>query len=316
MRIGFIGAAGHWIYALKQLKNHTVVGIAPGYEGEHMSSMKGILKERGVEVTVYENYIDLLSQIEVAVVATRPDLNALITAECLKRDIYVFSEKPLAVTLDQLAMLEEALRKSKAFVSAMLGMRCMSWFRTMKEALPAIGTIRLLNGQKSYKLGTRPDYYKQQKTFGGIIPWVAIHAIDWIYDMTRLPVTRVQALTNNEYNRDYGDLEMTSLCMFELEGGVLASVTADFLRPMGAPSHGDDRIRIVGTEGVLECVKGVVKLTDKDGEHELPLLEEQDVFELFLRRVIGEDVGVSPEDSLYMTRVALEAEACALERSI
>lgn len=316
MRIGFIGVAGHWTYALKQLKNHTVAGVAPGYEGEPMGSMKGILKARGVEVTVYENYIDLLSQIEVVVVATRPDLNALITTECLKRNIYVFSEKPLAVTLEQLTMLEEAQQDSKAFVSAMLGMRCMSWFRTMKEALPAIGTIRLLNGQKSYKLGMRPDYYKKHETFGGIIPWVAIHAIDWIYDMTRLPVTRIQALTNNDYNCGHGDLEVTSLCMFELEGGVLASVTADFLRPTGAPSHGDDRIRIVGTEGVLECVKDVVKLTNKDGERELPLIEEQDVFELFLRRVNGENVGVSPEDSLYMTRVALEAEACALERNI
>ena len=33
-------------------------------------------------------------------------------------------------------------------------------------------------------------------------------------------MSRIDALTNNEYNRDHGDLEMTSLCMFELEGGV------------------------------------------------------------------------------------------------
>ena len=132
--------------------------------------------------------------------------------------------------------------------------------------------------------------------------------------MTGLTVSRIDALTNNEYNRDHGDLEMTSLCMFELEGGALASVTADFFRPVPAKTHGDDRLRIVGTEGVLESIGGVVKLIDKDGEQELPLLAAEDVFEQFLRRTKGEDVGVSPEDSFYMTEVALRAEAMALEK--
>lgn len=312
MKIGFIGSAGHWGYAMKQVNNHEVAGIAPGYPGENMEGMKKALEDLGVEVVVYENYTDLLAQIEVAVVASRPDLNALITAECLKRDIYVFSEKPLAVTMEQLEELREVQRHSKAFVSAMFGMRCLPWFRTMKAALPAIGTIRLLNGQKSYKLRTRPDYYKTHETFGGIIPWVAIHAIDWIYEMTRLPVIWSEALTNNAYNCDHGDLEMTSLCMFELEGGALASVSADFYRPVPAKTHGDDRLRIVGTEGVLESIGGVVKLIDKDGERELPLLTAEDVFEQFLRRTKGEDVGVSSEDSFYMTEVALKAEALAL----
>ena len=314
MNIGFIGSAGHWGYALKQVNNHKVAGIAPGHPGENMEGMKKSLSDLGVEVVAYENYMDLLAQIEVAVVASRPDLNASITEECLKRDIYVFSEKPLAITMEQLDKLREVQKNSKAFVSAMFGMRCLPWFRTMKEALPAIGTIRLLNGQKSYKLRTRPDYYKKQETFGGIIPWVAIHALDWIYAMTGLSVNRIDAMTNNEYNRDHGDLEMTSICMFELEGGVLASVSADFYRPVPAKTHGDDRLRIVGTEGVLESIDGVVKLIDKDGERELPLLAAEDVFEQFLRRTKGEDVGVSSEDSFYMTEVALKAEASALKK--
>lgn len=314
MKIGFIGSAGHWGYALKQVSHHTIVGIAPGYQEENMAGVKRELEALGVGVNVYKHWTDLLEQIEVAVVASRPDLNALITTECLKRDIYVFSEKPLAVTMEQLQMLEAAQKESGAFVTAMFGMRCLPWFRTMKDALPKIGKIRLLNGQKSYKLGARPDYYKQKETFGGIIPWVSIHAIDWIYDMTGLSVVRIHALTNNEYNRDHGDLEMNALCMFELEGGVLASVTADFFRPKAAKTHGDDRLRIVGTEGVLESIGGTVKLIDKDGERELSLLKAEDVFEQFLCRIHGENVGISPEDSFYMTEVALRAEELAQKR--
>ena len=41
----------------------------------------------------------------MAVVNTRPDKNAIVSAYCLERGISVFSEKPLAVTMEQLEKL-------------------------------------------------------------------------------------------------------------------------------------------------------------------------------------------------------------------
>ena len=67
----------------------------------------------------------MLEQIEVAVVASRPDLNAQITAQCLRKDVYVFSEKPLAVTMEQLQMLEAAQKED--WIYAMTGFA--SWVR-------------------------------------------------------------------------------------------------------------------------------------------------------------------------------------------
>ena len=32
MNICIIGGSGHWSYALRQLKEHRVVGIAPGFD--------------------------------------------------------------------------------------------------------------------------------------------------------------------------------------------------------------------------------------------------------------------------------------------
>ena len=53
-------------------------------------------------------------------------------------------------------------------------------------------------------------------------------------------------------NGGYGDLEATSQLMMTMQGGVCAQVSADYLRPANAPTHGDDRVRVVGTESVLE----------------------------------------------------------------
>ena len=306
MKIAIVGGSGHYRYALRELKNHTLLGIAPGIIGEDLTKLKNSLNQAEIAAPVFDDWKKLVKDADVAVVNTRPDKNAIVSAYCLERGISVFSEKPLAVTMEQLEKLGSAAEKSKGRISAMLGIRYSGWYPTVKAALPQIGEIRLINAQKSYKLGVRPDFYKNKATFGGLIPWVSIHALDWILDLTGAKVTAIAADTNNGFNGGNGDMEMTALCQLQLEGGILASVSADFFRPEGAPTHDDDRIRIVGTQGILEYQAGKVTKTDKNGVAELPLMESEDVFRLFL-----EDAGVSEQDSFYVTELALNLREAA-----
>lgn len=311
MKIAIVGGSGHYRYALDQLKEHTLLGIAPGVMGEDLEKLQKALAKREIPAPLLNDWKKLVKDADVVVVNTRPDKNAIVSAYCLERNIPVFSEKPLAIDMPQLQMLGKAAEKSKAQLCGMFGIRYSGWYRTVKEAVKDIGAIRLINAQKSYKLGVRPAFYKQKQTFGGIIPWVSIHALDWILDITGAKVTAISADTNGEHNRDNGELEMTALCQLQLEGGILASVSADFLRPETAPTHDDDRIRIVGTQGVVEYMDGIVTKIDKNGKARLPVMEGQDVFELFLRRIGGEDVGVSPRESFYVTELALSLNEAA-----
>lgn len=313
MKIAIVGGSGHYRYVLGELKNHTLLGIAPGVIGEDLGKLQKALANRELEAPLFDDWKKLVKAADVVVVNTRPDKNAIVTAYCLERNIPVFSEKPLAIDMPQLQMLGKAAEKSKAFVCAMLGIRYSGWYRSVKAAVSGIGTIRMINAQKSYKLGVRPDFYKHKETFGGIIPWVSIHALDWILDLTGAQVTAISADTNCDHNSGNGDLEMTGLCQLQLEGGILASVSADFFRPEGAPTHDDDRIRVVGTEGIVEYMDGKVIKTDKTGVSQVLCREDGDVFALFLRRVGGEDVGVTPQESFYVTELALNlAEAAQL----
>lgn len=306
MKIAIVGGSGHYRYVLQEMKNHTLLGIAAGVIGEDLQKLKLALEKRQLDAPVFDDWKKLVKDADVVVVNTRPDKNAIVSAYCLERNIMVFSEKPLAVTMEQLEMLGKAAEKSKARISAMLGIRFSGWYRTVKEAVKDIGQIRLIQAQKSYKLGIRPDFYKNRATFGGIIPWVSIHALDWILDLTGAKVTAISADTSNGHNGGNGDLEMTGLCQLQLEGGILASVSADFFRPNGAPTHDDDRIRIVGTRGVVEYQNGKVTKLDDAGERELPLLEGEDVFRLFL-----DDGGISEQDSFYVTELALNLREAA-----
>ncbi len=314
MKICIIGSSGHWRYTVKELVHNEVVGVAAGFDGEDMSEVVSTLASNGIVTKVYDSYQAFFDVAEVAVVNTRFDLNAKVTGEFLKRDIYVFSEKPLATDLNQLEALRRIQKSSKAFVSAMFGIRYEGWYLTLQKEVSKLGKIRMINAQKSYKLGTRPDFYKSIETFGGIIPWVGIHAIDWAYSLIKSDMSLLGAVTNNKYNNNHGDLEMTALCQFKTEDGCIVSVNADYFRPMAAETHDDDRLRVVCTDGIVEYQKGTVILLDRSGTTVIPQEESSCVFGLFLRRIKGEDTGVSCEESFYLTELALKARDMAAGR--
>jgi len=311
MNICIIGNSGHWGYAKRELSNHNVVGIAPGYPGDDMAAVQNVLKKVGIYAPIYEDYHTLIGCADVAVINSRFDLNAEIAAQCLDKNVYAFCEKPLATSLGQLAMLRKAQEASAAMVIGMFGIQYSGWCLTVQEAVKSIGQIRMVNSQKSYKLGQRPDFYKNKEQFGGIIPWVAIHAIDWIWAITGAKVETMSAMTDALHNFGNGDLEMTALCQFRLENNILASVNADYYRPLTAPTHDDDRVRVVGTKGIVEYKDGVVTKIGANGIEELSMLPAESIFSLFLRRIGGEDVGITPEESFYLTEIALKARDLA-----
>ena len=310
MKICVIGRNGHWGYAGKDIANHEVVGLLSGFKEEDMTPAQNSLKNRGIDAPICESLEELFEKKpDIAIINTRFDLNSYYTIECLKRDIYVFSEKPLATSYEELEKINTTA--SKAFVSAMFGITFEPWCETLKQAVKSIGEIRMMNGRKSYKLGTRPEFFKSKETFGGIIPWVGIHAIHWIFAASGLKFKSVCAVTDNSVNFDHGDLETASACIFTMENGAVATVTADYFRPASAATHDDDRIRVVGTKGVVEYQNGVVTLIDENGARELEMCEGRNVFSLFLERVSGKDEGVSMEESIYITKVALKAREAA-----
>ena len=104
--------------------------------------------------------------------------------------------------------------------------------------------------------GRRSPDYRQRGTYGGTIPWVGSHAVDWIHWLSGERFLTVYAAHSVRDNRGHGDLEMTAICQFTLTNQVFGAASLDYLRPESAPTHGDDRIRLAGTRGVLEIREG------------------------------------------------------------
>lgn len=324
LKVCIIGASGHYGYVLESLNDEfEIVAVSPGVSGEDISNLLSRLRQISIEPRVYEDHLEMLKveKPNIAVINTHFHMNGKILLQVLRMGIHAFVEKPLATNyedLEQIQKLHEEL-KDEVFFTAMFGIRYKPWFLTAKSLVEsnAIGEIRLIHAQKSYKLGQRPEFFKKRETFGGTLVWVGIHAIDWIHWISKKRFISVHALHSRRANRDHGELEVTGACLFELENEMIATLTVDYLRPDGAETHDDDRLRLVGTEGILEVIDRKVLLTDKSGTHTPELQEPGYIFKDFLKEVLGEgECMVRPEESIYATYVALKMREAADEKRI
>jgi predicted dehydrogenase len=82
----------------------------------------------------------------------------------------------------------------------------------------------------------------------------------------------------------------------------------DYLRPPKAPTHGDDRVRVAGSDGVIEARGGEVLLIDGQGERQLPAHCDRKVFKDFVEQVEGKGKSlITAEETIELTRVCLLA---------
>lgn len=326
MKLGIIGATGHINYVLDGIKEDEdieIAGLAPGSEGEEIDGLYQRLTKLDNDVRKFDDYRQLLDEIkpDVAVVDCYFGDLAQVTREVLQRNIHAFVEKPMAITFADLKELKEIYQRSQSELAAMLGLRYAPWFLTAWKAVQAgaIGKARLMNAQKSYRLGQRGQHYQKRELYGGTIPWVGIHAIDWLAWFSGEEFRSVYASHSQEYNRDHGDLEVTGLCHFTFSNEVFGSVNIDYLRPEEAPSHGDDRIRVAGTEGVIEVRDNKVFLINDEisGVRELPLTANREIFADFLAHIRGEgECLLSAEDSFRAAEASLKARQSADENHV
>lgn len=314
MKVCIAGNSGHALSILespKILDQIEVVGCCRTYEGEKLNSLQEAFLDLKKDLTLYQDYTQMLEDAKPDIVVVDGMFcdHARFAIEALKRDLHVYCEKPLATEPELLKEMKQILKSSKGKIFAMQSLRYLSWFYTAKQLADegCIGEVRMINVQKSYKLGKREDFFKSRETYGGTIPWVAIHGIDLILWIAGKKVTGLHAFQSNKQNFDHGDLETTAVCNFMLEDEIVANLQADYYRVSTAPGHSDDRLRIVGTQGTIEVRADKVFLTDrKMNEQDISLRVPPVMFEDFLGYIRGDTKSLNnAESSLYTTEIAL-----------
>jgi predicted dehydrogenase len=317
IRLGMIGVDGHTDMILRDLptlKNIRLTAYANRTGGAPLPK----------EVKLYTSYEEMLDREELDIVGICLPyyLNAKAAMAAVKKGLHVVMEKPVATTLADFEALRSMVVQRKVRLTALLGMRLDPPYRAIRESIGKglIGEPVLATAQKSYKFGkSRPDFYRSKEQYGGTIPWVGIHAIDYMHYTTQLAYTRVAAFQGNKFHPQYPGVEDHAGILFELSNGGTALLNLDFLRPESAPTHGDDRLRIAGSEGVLEIKDGGkrVELITASGVGDIALPEARPFFADFVAELRGEGKHIlSPEEPFEMTRVALLARESADKKRV
>lgn len=312
--IGGFGHADAVFCDLATMDEAELTGFAPAYEGENISDFLKL--EPAPSKKTYNNYKQMLNELKpnVAIVSTRLDAIGQVIIDAANSGCHVISEKPLAIDLDMLQRVHQAVEHNKVNLMAMLTMRSEPQFVAAKEVYDSgtIGETVLVNARKSYKWGTRPDWFGDKDRYGSTIGWVGIHAFDFINYITGLGFTKVAAMKGNFAHGDKPACEDNCALTAELSNGGHATISVDYLRPETAETHGDDWVRIVGTKGVIEA-SGAKKecsvITKNKGSFQHPLPNDKDrIFCRFLSNILENKSNTEiQEKSFMLTKVCLLA---------
>jgi predicted dehydrogenase len=313
MRIAFVGGFGHH-YLKGALKDPAIqadrpIAFAPsGPEDDRAETAAHAYGD----VRFYPDFTRMLDDY-------RPDVvnvggiyarNGDLAAAALERDIPVVSDKPIAATWPQLERLRKLTDGTRRVLLTEFDFRSRATFRAARDVIRAgkIGTPVLATAQKSYRFGKRPAWYADRALYGGTMLWVASHAIDVVRFATGRRITAVTGRQGNVTRPQLPTMEDHSLALLELEGGASGIVHADYFRPDKTPEHGDDRLRVAGSKGVVEVRGGRCRLLGEDGV-ERDVTDEakvQPIHVELLAAVRGES------DDLYSTAASLEIAAVLL----
>jgi len=325
MKVCFYGNTGHSgtaIAAKEKLPQVDLRACCPSYPGESMENLIKYAGQAGCQLTQYITLNEMLDteKPDILVVDTLFTERFTVEKEALSRGIHVYADKPVATSVEELESLYHTAKETNTIIWSMHTTRYEPHFYTAKLLVEqgAIGKVRMVNCQKSYRLGIRPFYYHDRKTYCGTIPWVAIHGIDMIRMVTGCEFKSVYSVQSSSDNFGNGGLEMIAISSFEMENDILASVTADYYRPKNAHSHDDDRLRVVGT-------KGIVEVSRRDGAHEVRLLNDENnglnpvqqeqppmLFEDFVHSIEGRGSGIlTMRDTFMNTFAAIYAQQSA-----
>lgn len=326
IRLGLIDLEGHVseiIRPLPQLPDVEVTAIA--HPDAAVVQKQTARNKRLAGAKHYTDFRKMLDaeQFDVVSVCNANGPRAAAILACLEHKVHVIAEKPFALdrqTLDKIRTLGEA---NKVKMSTLLPMRFSGPYLALKQLADTgeIGEVINITSQKSYKAGNREAWMRKMETYGGTIPWIGIHMIDLMrFCSKREMVEAFSYKSQIGAPAGIGEMENTTGTIFRLDNGGVATLHMDYCRPEISPTHGDDRLRLAGTKGVIEYMEatGVTIISEKrkpEVIRELP--KEKSVFIDFLEHVYNGKPTELPFHDIYRANlITIAAQEAAVQKRV
>ena len=231
----------------------------------------------------YTDYRDAFDaeDIDIVLNTTPPELHYDIAMDALNRGYHVFSEKPMAETLEQCSELVATAARAERTFAVMQNRRYLPGIRSAAAIVRSgvIGTTGFVCADYFMgRYGMGRHYTTMQSP---LLLDMAIHTFDEARLLTGVNPRSVHAYEFSHPGSDFGGHE-SAVCLFEMEDGSVFSYRGSWCVP-GANTPSQASWRITGDGGTLIW----------DGEN-LPYAElrgpVRDSYITVARRVEGENV--------------------------
>lgn len=166
---------------------------------------------------------------------------------------HVYAEKPCAFDETELDAILHAAERSGRVFREMAGTAFEQPYWAMREIVRSgcLGRIVQVIAEKSYPYHDRRP--QDEDIDGGLVRQCAVHAVRMVEQVAGVRVQAVHARETTAGNPvDGGGLRMAAGLLFELVGGGVASITANYLNPPGTGMWGYETLRILGERGFVE----------------------------------------------------------------
>lgn len=318
IRIGIAGMEGHIGEILNPIQGQPDLELISAADADPAR-----LAKLPPAVKRYADYQQMLEteRLDVVAIGGSNGERAEIILACAARKLHVAAEKPLAIERADLERIRKAIDRNGIHLTMLLPMRFSAPYLAMKQVVESgqIGEVGQIDAQKSYKLGERPAWMLRRSSFGGSIPYIGIHMVDlmrWIGGREFVEAVSLQAHIGFP---EYGQMENSTGSLFRLDNGGIAVLHMDYLRPQSAATHGDDRLRLAGTAGIVEYQEsaGVTVITGGQKSRtiaELP--KDRSLFLDFLDSVYNRKPAALPLSDIYrVNEIVLAARESAERRA-
>ncbi len=189
------------------------------------AAAEGKNEEYKLSASVYTDYITMLDKVkpDIVHICTPHYLHAQMCVEALGRGINVLCEKPLSINMEQLHAVLAAEKASTAKLGVCQQNRFeprMLWlmdYIAEHGVKSGLGIVSWERTQKYYASGAWRGTILEEG--GGVMINQALHTLDILQHLCGMP-THLTAHVDNDYHKDYTEVEDTATAHFEREDGV------------------------------------------------------------------------------------------------
>jgi len=182
--------------------------------------------ERYGNVPVYTDYKEMLDKagVEAVSICTPSGLHSEMTIEAANRGVHVLCEKPMAITIEQMDAMLEAVRRNGVKLEVIFQRRTSPVSQKVREAVRGGILGQMVLGDAYLKYYRSPAYYKSadwratwELDGGGALMNQGVHGVDLLLWVMDSPVRSVYAKAEAKV-RDI-EVEDTAVALLTFENG-------------------------------------------------------------------------------------------------